>query len=137
MNGSHNSATLAIIVATRPLPHGELVEPRTTSMQQSIFKKITPTYPTPSHLAYSDGVLSGGNAPENFRSQERIGDFICGENPTAGERFYLTRIKSVIETGDPGVFLVETGKSLGNACTALPIKTPAFPFGSPVFPTFQ
>ncbi|SDO00780.1 hypothetical protein SAMN05443582_101725 [Phyllobacterium sp. OV277] len=29
-------------------------------------KKITPTYPTPSHLAYSDGVLSGGNAPETF-----------------------------------------------------------------------
>ncbi|MGO4452461.1 hypothetical protein AB4Y96_26380, partial [Phyllobacterium sp. TAF24] len=32
----------------------------------NLFKKIMPTYPTPSHLAYSDGVLSGGNAPENF-----------------------------------------------------------------------
>ncbi len=31
-----------------------------------LIKKIVPTYPTPSHLAYSDGVLSGGNAPETF-----------------------------------------------------------------------
>jgi hypothetical protein len=66
-------------------------------------KKITPTYPTPSHLAYSDGVLSGGNALENFRSQERIGDFICGENPTAGEAVLSHKSKTVIETGDPGV----------------------------------
>ncbi len=60
------SATLAIIVADLTLPHGELVEPRTKSMQRPIFKKIVPTYPTPSQLAYSDGVLSGGNAPEPF-----------------------------------------------------------------------
>ncbi|SDP00306.1 hypothetical protein SAMN05443582_103128 [Phyllobacterium sp. OV277] len=53
-------------LATLPLPHGELVEPRPMLLQPSILKKILPTYPTPSHLAYSDGVLSGGNAPETF-----------------------------------------------------------------------
>jgi hypothetical protein len=56
----------AIIFATLPLPHPELVEGRDNVTATIFSKKITPTYPTPSHLAYSDGVLSGGNAPETF-----------------------------------------------------------------------
>ncbi|SDP15797.1 hypothetical protein SAMN05443582_103556 [Phyllobacterium sp. OV277] len=54
------------------------------------------------------------------------------------EWLYLTRVKPVIEAGDPRVFLVETGKFRGNALTTLPIpRHPRSPFGSPVFPTFQ
>ncbi len=64
------------------LPHGELVEPRTTVLPSHI--KTTPTYPTRPNPRYSQRVLSGGNASGNLRKSGKdrrfgfTGRNLCG-----------------------------------------------------------
>ena len=67
------------------LPHGELVEPRTTVLPSHI--KTTPTYPTRPNPRYSQRVLSGGNASGNLRKsgKDRRFGFTGRKTCAAGE----------------------------------------------------
>jgi len=67
------------------LPHGELVEPRTTVLPPQI--KTTPTYPRSPIRAYPSRVLSGGNASGNFRKsgKDRRFGFTGRKTCAAGE----------------------------------------------------